>query len=969
MGRVGRGSLGRGGLGRGGLGRGGLLDGRAGRVVRNLAHGGRRLGFGGRGFLGRGSVVGGGLALGVRNLVADRLGGVRLRGDGLLGGCLGSDGRCRRRGGGGGDERHRDGRAGARFGRVAERLQDRGEILARAADQGGHADGGHEAVAVGRAVRRCARGGAGPVGDRRADQVGEPLQDVDAHRPLAADPEAGGAVEALGDLAIDLDRGAAGAGEMRDLVEAALVEAAVAQGPELGRERAGRRLQQGRQEDVVGAEADAVAAQGPAPVLVETAHLVRHLRALQDAERLDHLVADPLGEAGEVGRGLDLHERAEQPHDVGLQPRVEAALDLLAMRAGQAVVRQQTDLRGEQLLAGRELGDGRAGPADRAVVREHEGRIGGRGESLGPRLDLARERLLGGAPQCLCLVPLGAGIGNKQESVKVADMLTLDGDVTVGGDLGFEHRVLSQAPHQDACAPVDEAAREAFVQGVGQPVLYPTRLALPMFWVAQPVGTVRHEGPGAPLRDPAGQRVDVAVGPVDHRDLLGEPRVGDAARHALHEEPVELGHEVGVHLRVDLAVIRDAADVPQAAHRGGAARHVADVVLLHEDLEGLLILAHRGAGQARFARVLVEARLQAVQAAEGEIRVAPLQDAQGIEVVALQPLHQLGLERRAAAGGAEGAVREVAPRAPRDLAHLGGRELAEAGAVVLPVGRERDVIDVEIEAHPDRVGGHEVVDVARLVHLDLGVAGPRRQGAEHHRGAPALAADQLGDRVDLLGRERHDGGAPGQPRQPLLPREGELREPRPGRGVDVGDQVLDQRQHGRGADQQGLFPAADVEQAVGEDVAAVHVGGELDLVDGHERHVEVPRHRLDGADPVARPVRLDLLLAGDEGDLLGAHLRDDAQVDLPGEQPQGQPDHAGRVREHPLDGEMRLAGVGRPEDRGDAAGAGLAGQRATGRGAEQRVDGRRFLRAGRPSRRRRGAGGEAGPTGRPRRGR
>ena len=271
---------------------------------------------------------------------------------------------------------------------------------------------------------------------------------------------------------------------MRDLVESALVEAAVAQGPELGRERAGRRLQQGRQEDVVGAEADAVAAQGPAPVLVETAHLVRHLRALQDAERLDHLVADPLGEAGEVGRGLDLHERAEQPHDVGLQPRVEAALDLLAMRAGQAVVRQQTDLRGEQLLAGRELGDGRAGPADRAVVREHEGRIGGRGESLGPRLDLARERLLGGAPQCLCLVPLGAGIGNEQESVKVADMLTLDGDVTVGGDLGFEHRVLSQAPHQDACAPVDEAAREAFVQGVGQPVLYPTRLALPMFWVA-----------------------------------------------------------------------------------------------------------------------------------------------------------------------------------------------------------------------------------------------------------------------------------------------------------------------------------------------------------------------------------------------------------------------------------------------------------------------------------------------------
>ena len=753
---------------------------------------------------------------------------------------------------------------------------------------------------------------------------------------------------------------------MRDLVEAALVEAAVAQGPELRRERPRRRLEQGRQEDVVGAEADAVAAQRPAAVLIEAAHLVRHLRAFQHAQRLDDLVADALGETRKVRRGLDLHQRAEQAHDVGFQPRIQAGLHLLAVRAGQAVVRQQTDLRGEQLLAGGELGHRRAGPPDRAVMREHEGRIGGRGESFGPRLDLARERLLGGAPQGLGLVPLGAGIGNEQESVKVADMLTLDGDVTVGGDLGFEHRVLSQAPHQDAGAPVDEAAREAFVQGVGQSVLYPTCLALPMFRVAQPVGSVGDEGPGASLGDPTGQRVDVAVGPIDHGHLLGEPRVGDAAGHPLHEESVELGHQIGVHLRVDLAVVRHAADVPEPPHRGGAARHVADVVLLHEDLEGLLILAHGGAGQPRFARVLVEARLQALQAAEAQVRIAPLQDAEGIEVVALEPLHQLGLEGRAAPGGAEGAVGEVAPGAAGDLAHLGGGELAEAGAVVLPVRREGDVVDVEVEAHPDGIGCDEVVHVARLVHLDLGVAGPGGERAEHHCGAPALTPDQLGNGVDLLGRERDDRGAPGQARQPLLPREGQLREPRPGRGVDVGDQVLNQRQHGRGADQEGFLPAADVEQAVGEDVAAVHVGGELDLVDGHEGHVEVAGHRLDGADPVARPVRLDLLLAGDQRDLLGADLGDDAQVDLPGEKPQGQPDHPGRVREHPLDGEMRLAGVGRPEDRGDAAGAGIAGQRAAGRGAEQRVDGRRFLRTGRPSRRRRGAGGEAGSTGRPR---
>ena len=76
--------------------------------------------------------------------------------------------------------------------------------------------------------------GAGAIGDRRADEVGQPLQDVDAHRALAADAEAGGAVEALGDLRVDRDRGAAGGGEMRDLVEALLVEAAVLRAPRAG---------------------------------------------------------------------------------------------------------------------------------------------------------------------------------------------------------------------------------------------------------------------------------------------------------------------------------------------------------------------------------------------------------------------------------------------------------------------------------------------------------------------------------------------------------------------------------------------------------------------------------------------------------------------------------------------------------------------------------------------------------------
>ena len=58
--------------------------------------------------------------------------------------------------------------------------------------------------------------------------------------------------------------------------------------------------------------------------------------------------------------------------------------------------------------------------------------------------------------------------------------------------------------------------------------------------------------------------------------------------------------------------------------------------------------------------------------------------------------------------------------------------------------------------------------------------------------------------------------------------------------------------------------AAADEQPVGEDVAALEIGGELDLVDGEERDLDIGRHRLDGADPEARVGGDDLFLAGDQ---------------------------------------------------------------------------------------------------------
>ena len=242
------------------------------------------------------------------------------------------------------------------------------------------------------------------------------------------------------------------------------------------------------------------------------------------------------------------------------------------------------------------------------------------------------------------------------------------------------------------------------------------------------------------------------------------------------------------------------------------------------------------------------------------------------------------------AGDAEGAVVHVAAGAAGDLAELAGGQLAMHLAVELARAGEGDVIDIEVEAHADGVGGDQEIDVAGLIERHLGVARARAERAQHDRRAAALAADQLGDGVDLGRREGDQRRARRQPRDLLLAGVGELGEARPRDEVGAGNEIADGLAHGLRAEQQRLLLAAHVQQAVGEDVAALGVGGELHLVDGEEIDVGDARHGLDRAHPVARPLRLDLLLAGDERDVVGAGAGGDLVVDLAREQAQRQAD-------------------------------------------------------------------------------
>ena len=365
-------------------------------------------------------------------------------------------------------------------------------------------------------------------------------------------------------------------------------------------------------------------------------------------------------------------------------------------------------------------------------------------------------------------------------------------------------------------------------------------------------------------------------------------------------------------------VVRDLAGVPKPLHGGGAVGHVPHLAVARGVIEHALVLGDRRAGQSLVPRRQRQRHLQAAERGKIQFRIPPLQHFDAVKGVVLQRVDELGFERRAAACGAERAVARRAAGAAGDLRELRRGQPAELIAVVLAVGSEGDVIDVEVQSHADGVGGDEIIDVAVLEHLDLRIARARRQRAQYDGRAAMLAADQFGDGVDFIGRERDDGGSARLARDLAVAGEFELRQSRPRDDGRARQQPLDDRAHGGSAEQQRLVAAAAMQDAVGEDMAAFEIGGDLDFVDGEERHVEIARHRFDGGDPEARILRLDLLLAGDQRDGLGARAIGDLVVDLARQEPQRQTDDAAGMRQHPLDGEMRLAGVGRPEHGGDA---------------------------------------------------
>ncbi len=156
----------------------------------------------------------------------------------------------------------------------------------------------------------------------------------------------------------------------------------------------------------------------------------------------------PRRDAGDVLGLVQVEQRPQQLFDMRLQPQIEPGLHRFARRAVEAIVGDDANARMQRVVGRDQLCHRVAGPADGAVGGQHELVVGGGGQFLGARVDLAGQRFLRGRLQRL---GVGAGfrrIGRKGESVEPADHMAFHDHFAGLADFRI----------QNACSPAGGAS-------------------------------------------------------------------------------------------------------------------------------------------------------------------------------------------------------------------------------------------------------------------------------------------------------------------------------------------------------------------------------------------------------------------------------------------------------------------------------------------------------------------------------
>ena len=654
-----------------------------------------------------------------------------------------------------------------------------------------------------------------------------------------------------------------------------------------------------------------------ARVLVQLFHLGRHGIARQDAHRFGQAERKAAGKAGQGLVAGHVQKRLELGGDLAVDEVLQAAADLFHHFGTGFFVHEGLDRGLGGFGALHQLADRIGAPHQATLFGEIKLGVRRVVEAVGAKVEFGLQRLDRGLRERLRRIWRGAGVLLEAEAFQASGEFAFDRHFALVVHFGHESLLLLQPAKEDARPPVDKSLRQCRMQGIRQAVFYSARFLAPMGFVFDPVFPLGDVGPGADIGEAARQRVDVAVGLVDPLDRGGKPVTGDAAatKAATDEELENPGQKGRVFRAGGGAEVGDAADVPEKLHAFGLGQLVLHFRQGGERFQRQHVVGIPGAGQPVVEGGRLQAADQPVGAAEIHRFVAPVQLADGLEAVGLDRLDGFLVEGADLTRDAEGPVFGVASRPARDLGQFLRVKRAHPAAVEFRGGGKGDVLDVEVEAHADGVGGHQIVHVAVLVERHLRIPRPGAEGTHHHGAAALLAADQFRDGIDVLDREADDGRPRRHPADLLRPGIFQRRHPVALEKRHMRHQPRDGRAHGVGPQKQRLVQAPCAQQAVGKDMAPIGIGAQLDLVHRDEIRADVQGHRLGRADPVLGAVGDDPLFPRDQRHHGRPDLGDDPVIDLTRQKPQRQANDARPVRQHPLDRVMGLAGVRRPKDR------------------------------------------------------
>ena len=189
-----------------------------------------------------------------------------------------------------------------------------------------------------------------------------------------------------------------------------------------------------------------------------------------------------------------------------------------------------------------------------------------------------------------------------------------------------------------------------------------------MVFVPQPALALRHIGPCADICQSFRQCVDIAVIPINPRDLQREPVFLDMADLVqVGEDPHQ---QTGMFAFADSAKVRNPADIPQKPHRRPIRCPCGDQRVRAQRPQGGKIVTFAHAGQPVVVGPRLEGLQQSLHRSELQVGIAPLQLLHRLELVAGDLLHHAVVELEGFARHTECARLQMPSRPPGDLCQL-----------------------------------------------------------------------------------------------------------------------------------------------------------------------------------------------------------------------------------------------------------------------------------------------------------